>query len=929
MRPRIILFGLAAIIIVILIVLGLADQLLVDFLWFGTLDYRSVFLTQLGAQITIFAAVWLVAFIAICVSGLAALSLSHDHERLRIVRRSEEMTEVNLPELIRALGDRIPWRLLVIAASALLALFAASGEASSWDIYLKGFYGASFGRTDPAFGKDLGFYIFKLPLLEDWRDLFMLILFLTAAVTGVVYWARGALDFRDSPPRISTAATAHFSVLLAVFFVQRAVNYWLARPELLLHNNGVVHGLRYVDHVLWEPGLWLLVILSLVAAAVSLANLGQRGLRLPVIAAVVVFAPAILLNLIQPVIEKLYVQPDELRVEKPYIQRNIELTRMAYHLDSVDVRQFNGKGTLTEASLEQDAPTVDNIRLWDPRPLLATYRQLQEIRLYYDFQDVDIDRYWINGKYTEVMLSPRELNISLLPDNAQTWVNRHLKFTHGSGLTMSPVNAKDSEGLPVFYIKNIPAESDVGLKVPQPAIYFGQEPDNYAIVKAATPEFDYPLGADNVYSYYKGSGGVPVSGLMRRALFSYFYRDINLLMTTNIIDGSRIMIRRNISDRVARLAPFLSQDRDPYLVLHDGHLVWILDCYTTSDHFPYSQTNSEGINYIRNSVKVVIDAYNGNTDFYVADSSDPIIQTWQRIFPAMFKPLSAMPTDLRQHIRYPEDYFLIQADIYRTYHMTDPAVFYNREDQWGFPRENYADQTVPMQPYYVIMRLPGETHDEYILMLPMVPESRGTVRDNMISWLAARCDGADYGHLFEFAFSKDRLFYGPYQIQARINQNPDISQQYSLWNQMGSKVILGNLLVFPIENALLYVEPLYIRAQNGQLPELQRVIAAYSDRIVMGNDLKSTLKTLFTAPVEAPPPTVSSTATTAAQTVAAAAPAGAANASPPAAKGSLAGASTHYSRALAALRSGDWARFGSEMQQLGEELNQPPGEPHH
>ena len=926
MRPRIILFSLAALIIVILIVLGLADELLVDLLWFGVLGYRSVFLTQLGAQVTIFAAVWFVAFVAICGSGFIALGLSQERERLHIVRRSEEMTEVNLPELIRALGDRIPWRLLVLGSSALLGLFAASGEASSWDTYLKGFYAVPFGHTDPALGKNLAFYVFTLPLLEDWRDLFMLILFLTAVVTGMVYWARGALDFRDSPPRISRGAAAHFSVLLAVFFVQRAMNYWLARPELLLHSNGVVYGLRYVDHVLWEPGLWLLVLLSLVAAAISLANLGQRGLRLPVIAAIALFGPAIFLNLIQPVIEKLYVKPDELRVEKPYLERNIALTRMAYHLDSVDVRQFNGKGTLTRASLEQDAPTVNNIRLWDPRPLLATYRQLQEIRLYYDFQDVDIDRYWINGKYTEVMLSPRELNISLLPDNAQTWVNRHLKFTHGSGLTMSPVNAKDSEGLPVFYIKNIPAESDVGFKVPQPAIYFGQEPDSYAIVKAATPEFDYPLGADNVYSYYKGTGGVPVSGLLRRLLFSYFYRDINLLVTRNILDGSRIMIRRNISDRVARLAPFLGQDRDPYVVLHDGHLVWILDCYTTSDHFPYSQRNSEGINYIRNSVKVVVDAYNGTTDFYVADPADPIIRTWQRIFPTMFKPISAMSDDLRKHIRYPEDYFLIQADIYRTYHMTDPAVFYNREDQWGFPRENYAGETVPMQPYYVIMRLPGETHDEYILMLPMVPESRGTVRDNMISWLAARCDGADYGHLFEFAFSKDRLFYGPYQIQARINQNPDISQQYSLWNQMGSKVILGNLLVFPIENALLYVEPLYIRAENGQLPELQRVIAAYSDRIVMGNDLGSTLNALFSAPVETPPPTISSAA---AQPVTTAMASGGTAQSPPAVKGDLTGASMHYNRALAALRTGDWAQFGIEMQQLGTELGQPADSGHH
>src|ERR1700674_3418596 len=914
MRPRIVLFSLAAIIVVILIVLGVADQMLVDLLWFGVLGYRSVFMTQLGAQVAIFAAAWFVAFVAICASGFVALGFSQDRERLHIVRRSGDMTEVNLPELIRALRDRVPWRLLVIAASVLLGLFAASGEASSWDIYLKAFYAVPFGRSDPALGKNLGFYVFTLPLLEDWRDLLLLILFLTAAVTGVVYWARGALDFRDSPPRISRGAAGHFSVLLAVFFVQRAMNYWLARPELLLHSNGVVYGLRYVDHALWEPGLWLLVALSLIAAAVSLANLGQRGLRLPVVAAIVLFGPAIFLNLVQPVIEKLYVKPDELRVEKPYLERNIALTRMAYHLDSVDVRQFDGKGTLTRASLERDAATINNIRLWDPRPLLATYRQLQEIRLYYDFLDVDIDRYWINGKYTEVMLSPRELNISLLPENAQTWVNRHLKFTHGSGLTMSPVNAKDSEGLPVFYIKNIPAESSVGFKVPQPAIYFGQEPDSYAIVKAATPEFDYPLGADNVYSYYKGTGGVPVSGLMRRLLFSYFYRDINLLVTQNILDGSRIMIRRNISDRVARLAPFLGQDRDPYMVMHDGRLVWIVDCYTTSDHFPYSQRNAEGINYIRNSVKVVVDAYNGTTDFYVADPTDQMIRTWQRIFPALLKPMSSLPGELRQHLRYPEDYFLVQADIYRTYHMTDPAVFYNREDQWGFPRENYAGETVPMQPYYVIMRLPGETHDEYILMLPMVPESRGTVRDNMISWLAARCDGSDYGHLFEFAFPKDRLFYGPYQIQARINQNPDISQQYSLWNQMGSKVILGNLLVFPIADSLLYVEPLYIRAENGQLPELKRVLASYGDRTVMGTSIDSTLAALFKGG-EGPAPIIAKSVPPAGMNTPAEAgappPPTSSEAAPANAPPGLQAAAAHYNRAIAALKQGDWTAFGA------------------
>jgi uncharacterized membrane protein (UPF0182 family) len=446
-------------------------------------------------------------------------------------------------------------------------------------------------------------------------------------------------------------------------------------------------------------------------------------------------------------------------------------------------------------------------------------------------------------------------------------------------------------------------------------------------VNAQTPEFDYPSGNDNVSSFYQGDQGVQVSGFWRRLLFSFYYRDVNLLVTENIIPGSRILLRRNINDRIRYIAPFITQDRDPYVVLHDGQLNWIVDGYTFSDHYPYSQINGDGINYIRNSVKVVVNAYTGRTTFYVADPDDPLIRTWERIYPGMFKPLSQMPPDLHAHLRYPEDFFLTQAEMYGTYHMKDPATFYNREDLWTFPRENYSDQTVPMQPYYVIMRLPGEAHAEYILMLPMVPQGR----DNMIAWLAARCDGADYGHLFEFAFPKDRLFYGPYQIQARINQNPDISQQYSLWNQMGSKVILGNLLVFPIADSLLYVEPLYIRAENGQLPELKRVLASYGDRTVMGTDIDSTLSALFKGS-ENPAPVIAKTVPASGIGVppspgirAPQPPVTGAVIAPPA----LQAAATHYSRAIAALKQGDWTSFGAEMRQLGEELGQPADSARH
>ena len=921
MRTRLLLVGAAAIIIVALIGLTVADGLIVDLLWFTSLGYRRVFTITLLAEIAIFLSVWLLAFAAIAVNGLLALGFSHDRERLHVVRRSDQVTEVNLPELIRSLGDRVPWKLIVLGLAALLAVFAAQGEAASWDVYLKAFNGVPFGLKEPAFGRDIGFFIFQLPFWQELRDLFLMILVLTTAVAAAVYWTRGEIDFRESPPHISRACAAHGSLLLSVFLLQRAVSYWLARYELTLHSNGIVFGLRYVDQILWKPGLWVLVALAVVAAGISAANVRERGLRLPVAAAVVVFAPSLIMSLLQPVIERLWVKPDELRIEEPYLRRNIELTRRAYQIDGVDVRPFIGNGRLTPATLRQDSATINNIRLWDPRPLIATYQQLQEIRLYYTFQDVDIDRYWIDNNETEVMLAARELNVELLPQNAQTWVNRHLKFTHGYGLVMSPVHTKDREGLPVLYIKNIPPQSSVGIDVTQPGIYHGTLPDNYVIVKAQTPEFDYPKGNDNAFDYYKGDGGVPVSGLWRRLLFSYYYRDINLLVTQNIVPGSRIMFRRNIGDRVARLAPFLNQDHDPYLVVHDGGLYWLMDTYAVSDHYPYSQRNTLGINYIRNSVKVVVNAYTGETDFYVADPEDPVIRTWQRIYPGMFKPLSEMPADLRLHIRYPEDFFLIQAEIYATYHMTDPAVFYNREDLWAFPKENYADETTLMQPYYVIMRLPGEHNAEYILMLPMVPQGR----DNMIAWMAARCDGNDYGHLFEFAFSKADLFYGPYQIQARINQNPEISQQLSLWNQMGSKVILGNLLVIPIGDSLLYVEPLYIRAQNGQLPELERVLASYSDRTVMGENLELTLAALFKGQQGVAPPTVASTAPTSrpesqlASAQAAEATANHAGKMPAA----LTSASDHYTRALQALRAGDWTQFGAEMQKLGSALGQP------
>ena len=473
---------------------------------------------------------------------------------------------------------------------------------------------------------------------------------------------------------------------------------------------------------------------------------------------------------------------------------------------------------LNFASLEANRATVDNIRLWDWQPLISTYAQLQEIRTYYKFLDMDIDRYRLDGTYQQVMLSARELESSLLPSNAQTWVNLHLLFTHGNGVVMSPVTRKTTEGLPTFYLQDIPPVASGGPAIREPRLYFGQGEERYVIVKGSTPEFDYPKGKDNVYAAYDGADGVAIGDMARRALFSWYYGDPNILLTEYITNESRILLHRNIQDRVRTIAPVLRLDHDPYIVVSDGRLFWMQDAYTTSDWFPYAQPQSSGgLNYIRNSVKVVIDAYNGSADFYVSDPGDPLIQTYQRIFPGLFKPLAAMPADLQQHIRYPEDLFLVQAQLYRAYHMDTAEVFYNREDLWQFPRQA-ADseglgmrETPRMAPYYMIMRLPGEARAEYVLMLPMVPSQR----ENMIAWLVARCDPPDYGKVVVYEFPKDKLVYGPFQIEARIQQNTDISQQISLWNQMGSRVIRGHLLVVPIENSILYVSPLYLRAATG------------------------------------------------------------------------------------------------------------------
>jgi len=901
---------LVAAAILVLVTFFIASRFFVDLLWFDALGFRAVFTTVWFTEIAVFVIAAAVSAALLAANGLVAAKSSSERSarrhRFRVVGRGGE----GLPDVIEFSPDSLPWRLIILGIALALGVFIGLAQTGNWDTILKWLHAVPFGRSDPLFGQDLGFYVFSLPAYEAVRDWALLIIFLAAVMAAIIYSIRGDVSYQQGEvPTLSPQAIRHSSALLALFFLTKAGSYILQRYDLLTSNNGVVFGAAYTDVHLRLPLLLVLAAASLLGAALCVANVWLRGIRLPLAAVGLVFAVSLVETIIPGLFQSYWVKPDELRLESRYIASNIEFTRYGFGLEQITSAPFPAKGKLTPEVIAANDVTIQNIRWWDPRPLLDTYRQLQEIRLYYDFHDIDVDRYVIDGSYRQVLLSARELNQSKLPADAQTWINQRFKFTHGNGIAMNPVNRFDEEGLPVFYVKDIPPLSPPELKIDRPEIYFGEEARSYVVVGGDTKEFDYAKGQENVYNTYQGRDGVSLGSLWRRALFAWYYSDLKLLISDNVTTSSKILLRRLIQDRIQRIVPFLILDRDPYLVVNDGRLIWLQDAYTTSDVLPYSQLSQAGsINYIRNSVKIAVDAYDGNPVFYIADPKDAIVRTYQHIFPTLFQPMESMPASLRKHIRYPEDLFTIQARVYGTYHMKDPEVFYNKEDQWSFPKESTKGQTTVMQPYYTIMRLPGEAREEFILMLPMVPANR----DNMIAWLAARCDGDNYGKVIEYAFSKEKLIYGPAQIEARIDQDTTISQQLSLWNQTGSRVIRGNMLVIPIDDTLLYVEPLYLSAESRQLPELKRLIASTGDRVVMAQNVDTLLASLFTqegrqpAVVKSPP----------------SAPAPETSASPPA--GANAEALNHYRRAFDALNKGDWRTFGVEMEAMQKALQGAP-----
>ncbi len=911
-----------------------------DWLWFANLEYSSVFWTMLLSKFGFGAAVWLVFILILFFNIYAANRLSQGSgPKIAFTADGGYFAKLGLSGKSSSI--------LFIAFILLISLVIASKGSYQWDMFLRYLFQQPFGNTDPIFSKDIGFYVFSLPFYLFIQNGLLILFILVGLLTMGWYLKEGALqvigDFTPAEDRpisvpkitISLKAKKHLIFLAGIVVLLLAWGYHLKIYKLLYSTQGPAFGASYTDVHLKFWAFWVLILFSLGLAAVFFYNAVKPKAKVILIGAGIWLGAVVIFNSLLPtLVQKVVVKPNELAKESPYIAYNIDHTRRAYNLDKIEVVHFPVSETLRAEDIETNDLTIKNIRIWDERPLLQTYRQIQSIRLYYDFDNVDIDRYLINNQLRQVTLSARELVVDRLPPQANTWVNRHLIYTHGYGLALSPVNEVSREGLPNLFVKDVPPSFIPDLELERPEIYYGEKTDEYVLVKTNTEEFDYPKGDKNVYTTYQGAGGVHIKSFGRRLLFALGFLDSQIMFTTYLNPESRIMYNRRIDKRVSSIAPFLDYDDDPYLVVSGGKLYWIQDAYTTSNMYPYSRRSykhlkNKKINYIRNSVKVTIDAYNGDVCFYIVDETDPLIKTYSSIFPDLFKPVDEMPADLKKHMRYPRDLFALQVETYTNYHMEDVQVFYNQEDFWQIPDEIYSETRQAVKPYYVIMRLPEEKKEEFLLMLPFTPSKK----DNMIGWLSARCDPPNYGKLLVYKLPKEKLIYGPMQIEARVDQQTEISRELSLWSQKGSRVIRGNLLAIPIADSFIYVEPIYLesrqeeketpsttaptsspfrKSQRGgsgvspamdksraaSLPELKRVIVAFSNSLVMAESIDKAINSLlgqYISPEKVVSPRVQATPGTDKL-------------------GEL--ALQHYNKAKDYLRQGNWAEYGKELENL-------------
>lgn len=879
--------------LLVMIIFGFASQLInfyTDFIWFSQVGFLNVFTKIIWAKVYLFAAGFLVLFAFVYFNVQLADSLS---------RKNLLKVDLNIFEVFEEHVAPI-FKKIMLGVVLFLAFVSASGATSLWERLIKFQNFVPFGNVDPIFSKDIGFYVFQLPFIKFAHGYVMFVLILAAIGTGLIYFLRRNFHASKLGITMTDKSRIHLGILVALVLLGIAYGIRLSMYDLLIKGGELISGAAYADVNAVLPLLNIMMILCVISAIGFIIFAFNNRLTVAV-------TPIILLVLVSmlgrgvyvELVQRLYVAPNELAKETPYIQKHVDATNLAYDLKKIKVKELD-VSPLSQKDLNRNRATLKNIRLWDHRPLKETYSQLQEIRTYYDFNDVDIDRYTVNGDYRQLMMSARELSYESLP--SRIWINEHLTYTHGYGVVASPVNRVSKEGLPDFWLKDIPPKSSIGLKVTRPEIYYGEESNDYVFVNTESKEFDYPAGDENVYSNYAGQGGVKTSNLWRRLAFAARFSNMKILLSGDIKADSKIMYYREIGERVRTILPFMRFDPDPYIVVSDGKLFWIMDGYSVSDMYPYSKEYGSLGNYVRNSIKVVVDAYNGSVSFYVSDTKDPIIKAYAQAFPGVFNSLDKMPAGLKSHIRYPEALFKIQADMYRTYHMTDPQIFYNKEDLWDIPTELYSGSTVYVEPYYIIMRLPGEKKEEFVLISPFTPNKK----DNMSAWMAARSDGEYYGEIIVYKFSKKRLIYGPMQVEARIDQDANISKELSLWSQRGSQVIRGNLLVIPIADSLIYVEPLYLKAERGEIPSLTRVIVAYEDRVAMEESFEQALSAVLSGirvsrqTVDGLGRAVESYVQTPKQ---------------------LAGkALSLYETAQAYLRQGNFAKYGEVMRELGEAL---------
>ncbi|MDH3307298.1 MAG: UPF0182 family protein [Acidimicrobiia bacterium] len=859
------LFFLAAVLIGLFLLLRGAALVWTDYLWFDAEGLGSVWLTLTLTRVAVVASATVIAFALLWISLLIAGRVSPGIT-LMAADDQEEMIE-RFSEWVGPRLGRV--RLLVAAVFAVLSGLSAT----VWTYPAIQFFNArSFGITDPIFGQDASFYVFRLPFWRDLQGWFFQLVVLALILAVAVHYLNGGIRLLPNQvPQISSGVKAHLSGLVALLAFLKAGAYRLDMFELVYSDRGRVTGASYTDVVAQRPALNLLVLIALFGGFALLWNIRQRGWTLPAVAAVGWLGVSLIVGgAIPAVVQRLRVVPDEINKEVEYVAYNIEFTRIAYGLDQIEVRDFAAEQTLTGEDIENNRPTIDNLRLWDPIVLESTYKSSHELLPYYGFLDVDVDRYSLGGVVTQVELGARELDRSGAEVAGDRWVNLHLVFTHGYGAVVSEANNVTSEGKPEYLVKDIPPASTVSeLEIEQPRIYFGEafDPDSFVFAGTTTEEVD----PDPDFNSYDGEGGVELGGILRRAAFALRFNDFNTLISGQLSPDSRVMMRRNLLGRVNTVAPFLSADNDPYLVVLDGRLVWVVDMYTTSNAFPYAQGADTGrlpeltqgglylpnrFNYVRNSVKTVVDAYDGTMTFYVVDPTDPVITSWRAAFPDLFTDASAMPAELLDHLRYPEDLFRVQSDMYRLYHVTDARVFFENSDPWAIASDpsttdegrTRLDQRLgplevrPMMPYYLLMRLPDEEDTEFLIMQPYTPADK----ENMISFMIGKSDSGSYGELIDFRLPPDRQFDGPALVGQDINQDSDYSSLRTLLGQEGSEIIQGQMLVVPIEESILFVQPIYLQGDGeNTIPEFKRAVVVFRDRIIIGESLEGALAQIF------------------------------------------------------------------------------------